>query len=91
MSKTFAVCYASGHIKFEGSVPRGTLVVATCDDSKKLEEFISGVSRHGYKLGELFVPGVPEADDDMIRLEALKTFCERIKEPAKKLGIKVLP
>lgn len=86
-----AYCFASGQIEFGQSVPDGALPIARGRD-KALKDFIGGVARHGYSTRvvkgritkipgteTLLVPGIPEAPDQGVALEALQKFCKWIR------------
>lgn len=73
-----AFCYASGHIAFGPEVPPEALPLAT-GPRKPLTDFISGVARHSRTNGDLFVPGIPEAQGDQdAALDALLRFTKWI-------------
>lgn len=87
-----AFCYASGLIEFGRKVPDGALPIAR-GPAKVLRDFIEGVARHGYQSAvvqgrptkvpgtdHLLVPGVPEAPNDLAKIDALQAFCAWIGE-----------
>lgn len=74
----FAYAWATGLIEFadtQEKVPGGTLLFAdnvahlTELDDEAFEALVSVKARHGHK-GELLVPGVPEANDPMVAVDA---------------------
>jgi hypothetical protein len=89
-----AYCYASGLIEFGRRCPDGALPIAR-GPAKPLQDFISAKARHGYKTEKrgnrrvriegtdcLLVPGVPEAEHDMARLDAVIAFQLAINDGA---------
>lgn len=68
----FAWAWQSGLIEFGRKVPEGALMFATGIDTT-LRERVGTVARHGQGKsdGKLLVPGVPEAEGDDQRLDAL--------------------
>lgn len=91
-----AFCYASGLIQFGRKVPDGALPIAS-GPAKDLREFIEGMSRHGYKTQRikgrptkipgtdcLLVPGVPEAPNQSVGIDALLAWCDWIRTGAPK-------
>lgn len=98
-----AYCYASGLIEFtDGTPPSGAIMFAS-GPAKKLQDYISGVARHGYKTRQvngrpqkipetdcLLVPGVPEAPDQDAALDALQKWQAWAGPAAKKYGITML-
>ena len=69
----FAFCYASGQIGFGVEIPFGALPIAKGPD-RALRDWLDGVSRHAYDGETLLVPGIPEAPDQSVALDALKRF-----------------
>lgn len=86
--KLKAFCFASGHIQFGYAVPRGALIIATGED-KSLREFIETKARHARVGTDLFVPGVPEADNEEAGMEALEKFLAWIRPHGAEKDIKV--
>jgi len=89
-----AFCFASGLIAFDQRVPDGALPIAR-GPAKPLCEFISAKARHGYDVeivsGRrakipgtdcLLVPGVPEANCELARFNALINFRVAINDHA---------
>lgn len=65
-----AFCYASGEIDFGRRVPTGALKIAS-GPAKVLREKIEVAARHGYDGDTLLVPGVPEAENQTVAMDAL--------------------
>ncbi|HEL3749973.1 hypothetical protein JY409_03290 [Stenotrophomonas maltophilia] len=67
-----AYCWANGQIGFGNSVPDGAIFIAEGSDAQ-LRKVISVVARHGKGLmqGMLIVPGVPEAETQQAKGDAL--------------------
>lgn len=76
-----AYCFASGHIEFSTRIPEGALPIANGPE-RELRDFISPLARHAYDNETLLVPGVPEAEDQEAKLDALKKFVRWISEKA---------
>lgn len=81
-----AYCWSSGWIEFGKAVPEGAIIIASGRE-KPLRAFIEQVARHGYQTvnvagraikvagtEHLLVPGVPEAANDMAKVDALTAF-----------------
>lgn len=81
-----AFCYATGLIEFGPRLPDGALPIAR-GPAKPLRDFIEAKAHHGYDVeivdghhrpvsgsGCLLVPGVPEADCELARVDALINF-----------------
>lgn len=90
MSVTRAYCYASGLIGFGTKIPKGALVIARGPE-QPLKEFIESRARHGYRTklvngrptkvrgsDTLLVPGLPEADNQRVALDALHRWMKWI-------------
>lgn len=84
-----AYCYASGHIGFGPDVPTGALPIAKGKD-QALHDFISAVARHSYDGETLLVPGVPEAETDDAKLDALLRFTQWISARTLPEGIETI-
>ncbi|EAV2253203.1 host nuclease inhibitor protein [Salmonella enterica] len=69
-----AYAWASGLIEFGTKLPDGALPVASSCNEKALTETIEVLARHGYKKGELLVPGIPEAGNQNEARIALTRF-----------------
>lgn len=94
MARTYAYCYASGHIEFGEDIPDGALPFAR-GRADVLRNFIEPLARHGYQTelvdgrptkipgtDTLLVPGVPEAPDEFKALDALHAWIDWIgKKP----------
>ncbi|HHA2790770.1 TPA: hypothetical protein ACOEQ0_001114 [Stenotrophomonas maltophilia] len=67
-----AYCWANGQIGFGNNVPDGAIFIAEGSDAQ-LRKVISVVARHGKGLmqGMLVVPGVPEAQTQQSKGDAL--------------------
>lgn len=67
-----AYCWANGQIGFGTSVPEGAIFIAE-GGGAQLRKVISVVARHGKGLmqGMLVVPGVPEAETQQAKGDAL--------------------
>lgn len=72
-----AYCWASGRIEFSARVPEGALPIAR-GPKKKLHDFIETMSRHAYDGETLLVPGIPEAPDEGVALDALHAWLDWI-------------
>lgn len=100
MARTYAYCFASGHIEFGPTVPDGALQFARGRDTA-LRNFIEPLARHGYKTelvdgrptkipgtDMLLVPGIPETRDQREKLAALHAFMAWIgKRPPRGIAI----
>jgi hypothetical protein len=75
-----AYCFQSGHIAFGARVPEGALLIAKAPPKvlRPIIEALARLSRTDNKT--MFVPGVPEADNDTKRLNALSEFCRRVTQ-----------
>jgi hypothetical protein len=77
--KLIAFCWASGQIGFtDRRPPIGTLPISR-GPARKLRARISARARHAYDGKTLLVPGIPEAQDDDARIDALHAFIERVR------------
>ncbi|MEC5319000.1 hypothetical protein VSX61_08630 [Brenneria populi subsp. brevivirga] len=91
-----AWCWASGLIEIgdeppaDGPEGSGAILIAT-GPKYALKGFLDVVARHGKgaSAGKLLVPGVPEAPDADVALEAWLKWCEPMKT-AKRDGIKMV-
>jgi hypothetical protein len=97
-----AYCYATGLIDFGRRIPAGALIIARGPD-KELRDFIEVNARHGYRTRKvngrptkvpgsdtLLVPGIPEAANQHLALDALHAWMKWIATKAPK-GVRVLP
>lgn len=77
MKKTItAYCFASGHIDFGVTLPEGAIALATGEEHT-VREIITGnarLSRHDNET--LFVPGVPEAENQREGITAVARFIQ---------------
>lgn len=69
-----AYAWASGLIEFGTKLPDGALPIASSCNEKALTETVEVLARHGYKDGELLVPGIPEAKNQNQARIALTRF-----------------
>ncbi|CAG9261942.1 MULTISPECIES: host nuclease inhibitor protein [Burkholderia] len=74
-----AFAWQSGLIEFASEVPTGALFIAS-GPAKDLRRVIGVWARHGYQCDELLVPGVPEAESEAAKLDALTTFSARVHD-----------
>lgn len=74
-----AYAWKSGLIEFAGEVPDGALLIAE-GPAKKILRVVSVWARRSRTGDYLLVPGVPEADSEDAKLDALLAFSTRIKE-----------
>ena len=72
-----AYAWQSGRIDFGRTVPEGALLIAEAP-AKQLREVISATARHAYDGKTLIVPGVPEANSDNAKVDALLAYCRWI-------------
>ena len=84
-----AYCYPSGLIDFGNTIPKGARIIARGPE-KELRDFIAVKARHVRRGGDLLVPGVPEADNQIAAAEALQKWAKWIAIGAPK-GVRVLP
>lgn len=68
-----AYCWANGLIQFGETIPEGAIAIAS-GPKADLKWIVESLARHGYKNGELLVPGVPEAADQREAGNALAAF-----------------
>ena len=73
-----AYCYASGVIKFGKKVPDGTLPIVQGKNTR-IRRLVEVLSRHAYDGKTFLVPGIPEAECEKERLDALQAFTNRIQ------------
>ncbi|MCU7371582.1 hypothetical protein PEC18_12165 [Paucibacter sp. O1-1] len=68
-----ALCLSDGVIFYDRKTPDGAIEIVRGD-----EDLVRGrmdvAARHGWKPGQLLVPGVPEADDQQAGLVALQEW-----------------
>lgn len=65
-----AYCWSSGLIDFGRTLPDGALPIAR-GPARALRPFIQVTARHGYDGKTMLVPGVPEAENESAKLDAL--------------------
>lgn len=73
------VCYRSGEAFVSRRVPKGTMKIVT-GHGRRLRRILSACARHAYDGKTLLVPGLPEADDDRLAIEAVKHFEEMLRK-----------
>jgi hypothetical protein len=73
-----AFCYRSGEIEFGTKIPGGAMPLGVSRRSTKLREIVGVLARRAYDGQTLLVPGVPEADDDDMALDAVRYMRECI-------------
>ncbi|PRH29627.1 host nuclease inhibitor protein [Burkholderia gladioli] len=78
-----AFAWQSGLIEFASQVPTGALQIAE-GPAKEIRRVIGVWARHSRTGDDLLVPGVPEADSETAKLDALIAFSFRIKERKEK-------
>lgn len=94
MTPQFAWCWASGLIEIGDVMPPdsagggGAICIAT-GPKYALKGLIEAVARHGYGAseGKLLVPGVPEAEDQKAKGEALEQFLAWCNKCRKRDGV----
>ncbi|KVM76484.1 host nuclease inhibitor protein [Burkholderia ubonensis] len=74
-----AFAWQSGLIEFANEVPAGALQIAE-GTSKEIRRVVGVWARHSRTGDELLVPGVPEAESEDAKLDALIAFSFRVKE-----------
>ena len=67
-----AYCYATGRIEFGSRLPKGALPIARGRE-RKVRARIASITRCGHD-GDPRVPGVPEAANQAVAVEALERF-----------------
>lgn len=88
-----AYCWQTGVIGFGPRVPKGAILIMG-GSGQKFKAEITVMARHAYDGITLLVPGIPEADGEEAKLDALdkfidwyfqrqlKKFCTAIKKVA---------
>ena len=84
-----AYCWASGQIEFGRDIPEGALPIAR-GPARKVRDFIESVCRHAYDGETLLVPGIPEATDQSVALDALHAWLDWISGHRLPRGVEVL-
>jgi hypothetical protein len=97
-----AYCYASGLIGFGSKIPKGAIVIAR-GPAKELRDFIDGVARHGYSTRmvrgrrtkipgteTLLVPGIPEAPNQAVGIDALEIWLGWIGTHQRPAGVRLV-
>lgn len=85
MTHLHAYCFASGEICFGPSIPDGALPIIDGPDAD-VHRVIRGGARLSYDGETWLVPGVPEADDQNIAVDALIAFRRRAVERLARLA-----
>ncbi|QLG90909.1 host nuclease inhibitor protein [Pseudomonas yamanorum] len=77
MKKTItAYCFASGHIEFGVTLPEGAIALAQGEE-KMVRDILTGNARVSRQDNEtLFVPGVPEAENQREGIAAVARFIQ---------------
>lgn len=75
---TKAFCYRSGHVGFGTVVPKGAIFLMSVP-TIKVRETIEVQCRLSKTTDDIFIPGVPEADNDDEALNAVKKFIARVQ------------
>lgn len=73
--KTFAYAWASGLIQFGKSVPEGALPIISGQEDD-VKNILIAISRHSRTNDDLLVPGVPEAANQHLALDAFMKFSD---------------
>jgi hypothetical protein len=74
-----AVVWANGRIDITRWQPKGSILLAR-GPRGKLEAAIGGTARLAYDNCTWLVPGVPEAEDDIAAIEAVKAYQPRLRQ-----------
>ncbi|MBU9539400.1 host nuclease inhibitor protein [Burkholderia multivorans] len=74
-----AFAWQSGLIEFASEVPDGALLIAE-GPAKEIRGVVGVWARHSRTGDDLLVPGVPEAESEEAKLDALIAFSFRVKE-----------
>ena len=85
---TIAYAWRSGKIGFGSKCPGGAIpILSNKAKAADLRRIVETLARHGYKRGELLVPGIPEAgDDDEKAMDALIEFQLRVEARLEKVA-----
>jgi len=67
------VCWRSGEVLVSRRVPKGAIRIVT-GHGKRLRRILVACARHAYDGRTLLVPGMPEADNDLAAIAAVKAF-----------------
>ena len=76
--KMIAYAWSNGRLQVGKRTPERALAIASGGE-KPLRKAISVLARHGYSKGFYLVPGVPEAESDNARLDALIEFRRQVE------------
>lgn len=78
MAHLHAYCFASGEIDFGPSIPDGALPIVDGPDAD-VHRAIQGSARLSYDGETWLVPGVPEADNQTVAVDALIVYRDRVR------------
>lgn len=73
------VCYRSGEAFVSRRIPKGTMKLVT-GHGRRLRRILSVCARHAYDGKTMLVPGLPEADNDLQAIEAVKGFEQMLRK-----------
>ena len=73
------VCCRSGETFVSRRVPKGTMKVVT-GHGRRLKRILCACARHAYDGKTLLVPGLPEANNDLQAINAVKAFEQMLRE-----------
>lgn len=73
------VCHRSGEAFVSRRVPKGTMKIVT-GHGRRLKRVLCACARHAYDGKTLLVPGLPEADNDLQAINAVKAFEQMLRE-----------
>lgn len=83
-----AYCWASGDIHVGKRVPRGALPLRLRGPEDKVRSFVTRFARHAWDGKTMLVPGIPEAPNQGVALNALLRFCDWINSAAVADGLR---
>lgn len=72
------VCFRSGETFVSRRVPKGTMKIVT-GHGRRLKRILSICARHAYDGETMLVPGLPEADNDLQAINAVKAFEQMLR------------
>jgi hypothetical protein len=73
-----AFAWQSGLIEFGNRVPEGTLLIVE-GPAKRVRSAVDVMARHSRTNDQLLVPGIPEAETDDDKLDALLVFAAMVR------------
>lgn len=82
-----AYCWASGQIDFGRRIPDGALPIAR-GRAKAVRDYVEVRARHAYDGHTLLVPGIPEAPNQTVALDALHAWLDWCR-PGAPAGVEV--